>query len=436
MFWENKSVMNLKKIFSNTIWMVAEKLIVLLANFFVFCIIANYYGSEKYGSFQYAFSLATLVCVFMQFIDDVVAKKKIGYYSARVVVMSCIAVKLALSFSTFLIGLLMSFYIDDQRLKFLFFVLIAQNCIYELPFGIRVRFENDLKSKVIVLCANVTTVISCICQFFIVKAKLDISYIAITYLAMACINLFLLVFSYTKQYEKLDFKDASLKIGRELLIGSLGISVSTLASTLYSVSDSIMLENMLGSSLVGVYSSAVKFNSVVQIAMVPIATSLFPQMRDLYMNSYEEYEKKYIEYTTIVTWISIIGVIVANVLIGPFINVFFNEEYGRTIGAFRILSVGSIFMYNAFFRSSHYVLQGKTFSLMWITILGSIINLFLNYFLISFYNINGAAIATALTQFFTLFVLNFVFKNEKIVYRAQRKGFDLIRFIKLMRVMF
>ena len=93
-------------------------------------------------------------------------------------------------------------------------------------------------------------------------------------------------------------------------------------------------------------------------------------------------------------------------------------------------------MYNAFFRSSHYVLQGKTFVLMWITILGSIINLFLNYYLISFYNINGAAIATALTQFFTLFVLNFVFKNEKIVYKAQRKGFDLIRFIKLMRVMF
>ena len=57
--------------------------------------------------------------------------------------------------------------------------------------------------------------------------------------------------------------------------------------------------------------------------------------------------------------------------------------------------------------------NNKTRYEIYISLFGAITNIFLNYILIKKYNIIGAAIANALTQFLTNFVFLFLMKDTR-----------------------
>ena len=48
---------DLKKILSNTLWMIFDKVFLLVLNLIVTVKIANYFGVVEYGNYQYAVDL-------------------------------------------------------------------------------------------------------------------------------------------------------------------------------------------------------------------------------------------------------------------------------------------------------------------------------------------------------------------------------------------
>ena len=72
---ENKGG-SLKRILTNTGWMLFDKVFILILNLVVTVRIANYYGTLGYGTYQYAVSIVALFEVLVTFVDARVVKKR------------------------------------------------------------------------------------------------------------------------------------------------------------------------------------------------------------------------------------------------------------------------------------------------------------------------------------------------------------------------
>ena len=67
---------------------------------------------------------------------------------------------------------------------------------------------------------------------------------------------------------------------------------------------------------------------------------------------------------------------------------------------------------------------------MYTQIIAVIFNIILNYFLIIQFGVFGAAWATVLTQFLSLYLLNVLFKNGKKVFITQSSVFNFMHLKK------
>ena len=68
---------DLRKILSNTLWMIFDKVFLLVLNLVVTVKIANYFGVMEYGNYQYAVSVVTILEILVAFVDGRVVKKKV-----------------------------------------------------------------------------------------------------------------------------------------------------------------------------------------------------------------------------------------------------------------------------------------------------------------------------------------------------------------------
>lgn len=75
---------DLRKILSNTLWMIFDKVFLLVLNLVVTVKIANYFGVMEYGNYQYAVSVVTILEILVAFVDGRVVKKGI-FITIRVI---------------------------------------------------------------------------------------------------------------------------------------------------------------------------------------------------------------------------------------------------------------------------------------------------------------------------------------------------------------
>ena len=67
---------SLEAIFKNVAWLIFDKLFMLGMNMVVIFVIANFYGPEKYGLFQYAVNIVLMLEIIVQLVDGRVVKKQ------------------------------------------------------------------------------------------------------------------------------------------------------------------------------------------------------------------------------------------------------------------------------------------------------------------------------------------------------------------------
>jgi O-antigen/teichoic acid export membrane protein len=164
--------------------------------------------------------------------------------------------------------------------------------------------------------------------------------------------------------------------------------------------------------------------TVVTIAISPIQISVYPKMIEWYNSNIDIYYKKYQAITSLTTWIYIVGTAFAFIVAPVLLDKFLGVAYSKSLDVFKVQVFGALFMYNAALRSSHFTLTGNTNIMMVSQIIAVFVNIVLNYLMIPKIGIYGAAAATVVTQFFSLFLSNLFFKNGRKIFWLQLKGLN------------
>ena len=425
--------MSAKKVLKNILWLIFDKISMLLIALIVIVKIANHYGPSEYGLYQYALSINILFGVIVLFVDGRVVKKLYQDKNEGDIIYNTTIAKLALSFISLIIGLLMLLVIG-KGIKFnsIFILLLINNVIVNLAFGIKSHFEYHLKSKNVVIASNIANIISAILQLIAISLNFALINIIIIILISSLIKLVILFYQFKKSFSIKFFTEVDRLLILGIIRESIPLAIAATAYIIYTRSDLVMIGAMLGVEEVGIYSISTQMIAVIAIIISPIQISIYPKMIKWYNSNRNVYYKNYLAITSLITWIYIIGIVIAFIIAPLLFEKFFNAVYLKSLSVFKIQVFGVFFMYNAILRSSHCTLNRSTNIMMVSQTIVVFINIILNYLMIPKIGIYGAAIATVFTQFISLFLSNLFFENGKKIFWLQLKGLNPIN-ILLMR---
>ena len=416
-----------KKVLNNISWLVLDKLATLLLGLIVIVKVANYYGPADYGLYQYAISINLILGIVVLFVDGRVVKKLYPEKNEGLVIYNTTIAKVILSFISLVLGLLIVIAIDkDLSFNSIFIILLINNIVLNLSFGLQNYFEYKLRSKNVVLASNSANLISTIFQLAAVTLSFSIISIAIIILISSCIKLIILLIQFNKSFNLNIVKKVDNSLIINIIKESIPLAIAATAATVYTRIDQVMIGSMLSVDDVGIYSISVQMVSVVAMVINPIQVSIFPRMLEWYNSNRNYYFLKYQALTRLMSWISIFGIFLSFIFAPIFFDIFFDDSYSKSISVFKIHVLGTFFMYNAILRSSHFTLTKGTKILMISQIAAVFVNVGLNLALIPTIGIYGAAIATIITQFSSLFLSNMFFQNGREVFTIQLKALNPI----------
>lgn len=169
---------------------------------------------------------------------------------------------------------------------------------------------------------------------------------------------------------------------------------------IYGSIDSTMLGIMVGDREVGLYTAAVKMNKMVLPVILSLAIVLSPRIIGAIKR--EENDKLFGYMDFFIDFAFIIGIPVTALLmlLAPELTLLFSgERFRESIITMQIMTPYLVFVAIGTFMGGQIMLpRDKEKSILYISIVGVLINIGLNYFMIPKWGRNGASVATVITE--------------------------------------
>lgn len=424
----------MKKIFFNIIWLIFDKVFILLLQFFVGVKIANYYGATLFGQYSYAISLVAFSNIFFELINSRVLKKYYTKNNFNILVFNTNFFKNSIAIILFFIPIIYKFFYKiDDTLFCLLLLLCLDNVLMTATSGIENFFEYKLEAKRIVISNNIVKIISYFLQYICMILNKGIIFIAIVRCIGSLIRVIILKYQYNSSYlGKLENKSVRLdiKLIVKIINESKYLWFSFVSFLIYTQTDRLMINHYLGVEEVGVYTIGMQLSSILAILIGPIQNSLFPKFLELYRNDYQKYYNFYKLTNTIITQFYLIITLISIIVVKYTFKYVYSSQYDGAILIYSILAFSVFIKANGSLQTSHMTIKNITKKSFYKTLVSLILNIILNILLIPKYGINGAAIATLITQFIALFLIDFFIKEYQEQAIIQLKSLNLIYLIK------
>lgn len=417
----------MSKILKNIGWLLFDKIFILILQFFIGVKVANYYGSSSFGLYNYALSIIAFSSILFELLNDRIIKKFFEEYNFSKVIYNVNIFRNTMAILILIFSIVIGKFLSISLLLYYTLILLSiDNVLLTSTQGIELYFDYNLNSKKIVILNNCIKLLSYFLQYIAIIFEFSIIVVPI----IRCIGSLVRIIALRIMYKNIYLKNIKRKPSfcKELILSifkeSFFLWISTVAVLIYTQIDKIMLGNMLGDKEVGVYSIGVSLIQILSILIPPIQVSLFPKMLELYKKNKEDYIKFYLKSNTAITQMYFFGCITSIIFIKLIFLKLFSIEYKDAIIVYSILTIMVFFKANGALQTSHVTIKKITQKIFYKTFSGLFINIILNYFFIKKYGIVGAAIATSITNFLTLFVMDFFIKEYREQAWIQLKSFN------------
>lgn len=417
-----------KKITKNIAWLMFDQLFILVLQFAVGIKIANYYGAELYGKYNYAVSLVAFSAIFFELLNSRVIKKHYTEDNFNNVVFNVNFFRNTMAGIIIFIPIILKLTVGMDNLLFYMLLLIClDNILTTATYGIENFFEFKLESKRIVISNNIVKVISYSLQYICMLLNMGIIVVPAIRCIGSLIRMGILKFQYRRAYLS-KITTLEKRVDRSLLIKIIDegkfLWVTYISFLVYTQVDRLMIKYYMGESDVGIYTIGVQLSTILAILLGPIQNSLFPKMMDLYRKNYKEYYQFYLFSNTLVTQFYLIITIISIMVVKLSFKYVYAQEYSPAIGVYTILAVSIFLKANGSLQTGHMTLKNITEKSFYKTLISLILNIILNIFLIPRLGIDGAAIATLVTQFTALFLIDFFIPEYREQAFIQLKSFN------------
>lgn len=401
--------MNNRRIINNTIWIVGCKIFRALLGMLVTMLSARYLGPSGYGLISYAASIVTFVVPVMQLgLNSTLVQELVNDPDHEGSIMGTSIVMSLLSGTGCIVGVVAFSALTNpgEPVTTLVCGLYSIQLVFQALEQIQYWFHAKLLSKYVSVTMLVAYGVTSGYKILLLVLGSSVYWFALSQaLDFLLISGVLLVIYRRKSNAKLAF---SWKLFRKMFARSKYYIFSNLMISVFAQTDRIMLKIMMDETAVGYYSAAVTCAGMAGFVFEAIINSAQPVILESARRGEAALERAISTLYSVVIYLSI-GLCVLITMFAPLvIHILYGDQYDPAVQALRLIVWYSTFSYLGAVRDVWILAQWKQKYLLLINLIGAGANVVLNVALIPWLGINGAALASLLTQIFTNVVLGFM----------------------------
>lgn len=430
-----------KKVAKNSSWIVFQNIFTMILGVVVTGVIARYFGTEKYGIFNYILSITSLfsgiasIGIYHIATKDLTQRPenegKILGTSFTIRLIAAILLIIAAETTVCIMT-------HNDSTSMVIGILLSLMMLFSCSEVIDYYATANLKVKYLAVSKCISYIIFAILKILIVVLKLDIRYYTATYLIEGIIYAIFLSISYKlihKNIGKTCKWSFDKDYAKKLLSNCWYFALSSIMVTIYMRIDQVMLGKMIeDKSQVGIYSAAVRIAEMWAFVPNSIISSFKPViMKYKGENNNKEYVKNLQRLYDISSLVSILFAIGITIFARLIIMILYGKAFLEASKILYILIWGIWF---GILGNVHYVwliCENKGKYSLFYSATGSISNIIFNAILIPKYGMYGAAIATLISQFIANIVSFGIFKETRVLSKFAIKAILLVEPLKFVK---
>lgn len=400
--------------FKNTGWMVFAQIYQMVISLIIGVISARYLGPSNYGIISYGASYISFFTIFSALgLEGVVVKEMISNREKEGVILgSSILMRLFAGFLSMISVCLIVKFINPGDDTLLIVVFLQSIAILFNAFNIiDTWYQSYLKSKVSTIIKCLAYTIMAGYKVILLIAGKGVEWFAFSTSLDSIAIAVLFIRKYKNDSDKKLYSNATTI--KYLFRNSYHLIISNMMAVIYSQMDRIMIGKMIGETHVGYYTAAATICNMWVFIPQALANSARPLIMDLKNKDEELYIKRLKQLNFAIFWIGIVFSVLICVLAKFIIVILYGREYMLAEGPLMLIIWSTVFSSLSYSRAIWMISENKQNYTKYILIWGVIINFLLNYVLIQSMGINGAAIATLITEILCCFVAACFYKSTR-----------------------
>lgn len=422
------------KFIQNTGWIMFAQIYQMLLSLVIGVLSARYLGPSNYGTINYAasyISFFTIACALG--LEGIVVKEMVDNRENEGVVLgSSIGMRLVAGFLS-MIAVCAIVAVANPRDQVLLIVAFMQSLVllFNAFHIIDTWYQSYLRSRT-------STIIKCIAYtgMSIYRIWLLITGKSVEWFAFATsLDALLIAILFLLKYKKdgrgkLKFSKA---VSKHLIGLSYHLIISSLMAVIYSQMDRIMIGKLIDQTHVGYYAAASTICHMWLFIPQALANSAQPLIINLKGKDGKLYIKRIKQLSSTIFWMGILFAICITVLSHFIIDILYGTNYASARGPLILIIWSTVFSAMSYSKSIWMICENKQKYAKYILLCGVIVNLTLNAVWIPTVGMNGAAVATIITEFVCCFVAPLIFKPMRVFVQIQLEAINPIILYKRIK---
>lgn len=389
---------NLQKMISNTGWLFLHKILAITIGLFIGVWVIRYLGPQQFGLYSYAIAFVALFAPLSTLgLRGIVIRNIVRDPSQKYEILgTALLLRLAGGLAVFILSLvIVSQLRSGEKLVYWLVGILGMRVVFQAFFAIDSWFQSQVQSKYTVWATAAAMIIVALVKIVLILRQAPLIVFAWTMLIEVVLGAIGLVILYYITGQKFKAWRGSFIQAKRLLADSWPLLFSAIAVTIYMKIDQVMIGNMIGDRPLGLYSAAVRLSTMWYFIPVAISSSVFPSIVRSYENhDTPEYDKRVQSFYDVMTGVGYVIMIPLVILASWLVNILFGTEYSQAGPILRVHAWSLLFVFMGASYSKALMAQNLVRFHLFNTILGAVVNIGLNLWLIPKYAGLGAAWAT------------------------------------------
>jgi O-antigen/teichoic acid export membrane protein len=404
----------------------------MVVGLFVGVWIARYLGPEQFGLFSYAQSFVGLFTAIATLgLDGIVVRELVKDENRKdeligtafwLKVMGAILTLIILAIAT-------NFTSNDTYTNILVFI-IASATVFQSFNVIDFYFQSKVMSKYVVYANIISLLFSSVIKVTLLLNNAPLEAFAWVVLFDSIVLACGFIYFYIKTNLTLLKWEFNKKEAFDLLKDSWPLILSGLVVSVYMKIDQVMIKEMLNVEAVGQYAAAVRLSEAWYFIPVIASASLFPAIINAKkINKLIYYERLQSLYDFMVI-IAIAVAIPVTFFAESIINILYGHEFSESSTVLIIHIWTGVFVFLTVSSGKFLIAENMVMKTFYRNISAMLLNIILNIYLIEYYGIQGAAIATLVSWVISGYIYDFFDKDIRFMFIQKTKA---LTFYNLLR---
>ncbi len=424
------------KVVKNALWIIICRIVQAILSLVVTMLTARYLNPAGYGIISYAASLVAFVAPVMKLgLNSVLVQAFINTPEEDNKILGTTFVMSLASGLLCIIGVVAFVSVANagDTTTIIVCVLYSVSLLFQGLELIQYYYQAKLKSKINSIVSLIAYFVVSVYKIVLLITGSNIYWFAIAQAFDYLIIALLLIIIYHKSTKKkLKF---SWAVARQLFVKSKYYILANLMVVIFSTTDRIMINIMMGETYTGYYAAADTCALMTSFVFAAIVDSARPYILEKKKQESLEFEDSVSNLYSLIFYLSLLQCIVISLLSPYIVNIIYGAEFSASQQPLKVALWYTMFSYLGMVRNIWMLAENKHKYLWIVNTSGALMNVVLNYLLINYCGIVGAAIASLITQFFTNVIMSMIIKPLRRNNILMLKSLNPMRIVRMVKTL-